>query len=166
MNNFLTWLTDVNNVINSFVWGKGLYLLLATGLLMTVLTKVFQVTPIGHWFSQTLGSIFKKDVSGHVQGKSISQFQALCAALAATVGTGNIAGVAAAIMLAIETINDAIKESIEEGKFSTCGKLSCIYGQKEVDALLKYFQDLEYTLSITIDFILYKCFEKIVKKII
>lgn len=51
---------------------------------------------------------------------------------------------------AIETINDAIKESIEEGRFSTCGKLSCIYGQEEVDALLKYFQDLEYTLSITI----------------
>ena len=98
MNNFFTWLTDLNNVINSFVWGNGLYLLLATGILMTVLTKVFQISHIGHWFSQTLGSLFKKDVSGHVKGKSISQFQALCTALAATIGVGNIAGVAAAIV--------------------------------------------------------------------
>jgi len=98
MNNFLASLTDFNKVINDFVWGKGLYLLLATGLLMTVLTGVFQVTHIGHWFSQTIGKIFKKDVSGHVKGKSISQFQALCTALAATIGVGNIAGVAAAIV--------------------------------------------------------------------
>jgi len=98
MNNFFTQLTDVNNVINSFVWGKGLYLLLATGVLMTVLTGVFQIRKIGHWFSETIGKIFKKDVSGHVKGKSISQFQALCTALAATIGVGNIAGVAAAIV--------------------------------------------------------------------
>ncbi len=98
MDNFFTGLTDFNNAINSFVWGKGLYLLLATGVLMTVLTGVFQITKIRHWFSETLGSLFKKDVSGHVEGKSISQFQALCTALAATVGVGNIAGVAAAIV--------------------------------------------------------------------
>ena len=98
MNNFFTQLTNVNDVINSFVWGKGLYLLLATGVLMTVLTGVFQIRKIGHWFSETIGKIFKKDVSGHVQGKSISQFQALCTALAATIGVGNSAGVAAAIV--------------------------------------------------------------------
>ncbi len=98
MNNFLTSLTDFNDVINSFVWGKGLYLLLATGVLMTVITGFFQITKIGHWFSETIGKIFKKDVSGHVKGKSISQFQALCTALAATIGVGNIAGVAAAIV--------------------------------------------------------------------
>ncbi len=98
MNNFLSWLTDFNNNINSFVWGNGLYLLLATGVVMTVLTGVFQITKIRHWFSETLGSLFKKDVSGHVAGKSISQFQALCTALAATIGVGNIAGVAAAIV--------------------------------------------------------------------
>lgn len=95
---FFTWLTDFNSNVNSFVWGKGLYLLLATGVLMTILTGVFQITHIRHWFSQTLGSLFKKDVSGHTQGKSISQFQALCTALAATIGVGNIAGVAAAIV--------------------------------------------------------------------
>ncbi len=98
MEAFFTRLTDVNNVINGVVWNYGLYLLLATGVLMTVLTKVFQIGHIGHWFSQTLGSLFKKDVSGHVKGKSISQFQALCTALAATIGVGNIAGVAAAIV--------------------------------------------------------------------
>ncbi len=98
MNNFFTWLTDFNNTVNSFVWGKGLYLLLATGLIMTVLTGVFQITKIRHWFAETLGSLFNKDVSGHVKGKSISQFQALCTALAATIGVGNIAGVAAAIV--------------------------------------------------------------------
>lgn len=95
---FMTWLTDFNNDINSFVWGKGLYLLLATGVLMTVVTGFFQITHIGHWFAQTLGKLFQKDVSGHVKGKSISQFQALCTALAATIGVGNIAGVAAAIV--------------------------------------------------------------------
>ncbi len=94
---FLDKVTEINNVINSFVWGKGVFLLLAVGVLMTVLTKFFQVAHIGHWFSETLGKLGKKDVSGHVQGKSISQFQALCTALAATIGVGNIAGVAAAI---------------------------------------------------------------------
>jgi len=95
----MQWLTDVNKVINSFVWGKGVYLLLFVGLVMTVITGVFQVTHIGHWFSETIGKIFKKDVSGHVKGKSISQFQALCTALAATIGVGNIAGVAEAIVI-------------------------------------------------------------------
>ena len=98
MGNFFNWLTEFNNDVNSFVWGKGLYLLLLTGVLMTVLTGVFQITKIRHWMSETLGSLFKKDVSGHVKGKSISQFQALCTALAATIGVGNIAGVAAAIV--------------------------------------------------------------------
>lgn len=98
MDTFFKQLTDFNDVVNGFIWGKGLYLLLATGVLMTILTKVFQVSHLGHWLSETLGSIFKKDVSGHVKDKSISQFQALCTALAATIGVGNIAGVAAAIV--------------------------------------------------------------------
>ncbi|MBE7033751.1 MAG: alanine:cation symporter family protein [Ruminococcaceae bacterium] len=92
-------LAEYNTVINDFVWGKGLYLLLFTGLLATLITGVFQIKHIKHWFSQTLGSLFKKEVSGHVQGKSISQFQALCTALAATIGVGNIVGVAAAIAI-------------------------------------------------------------------
>ncbi|MBQ3879745.1 MAG: sodium:alanine symporter family protein, partial [Oscillospiraceae bacterium] len=90
----------VNDVINEFVWVKlGLIMLLGTGILMTVLTKFFQVTHIGHWMRQTIGSLFKKDVSSHTKDRrSISQFQALCTALAATIGVGNIAGVSAAIV--------------------------------------------------------------------
>ena len=67
---------------------------------MTVLTGCFQITHIKHWFRKTLGSLFTKKVMGHTKEKgSISPFQALCTALAATVGTGNIAGVAAAICI-------------------------------------------------------------------
>ena len=92
-------ITIFNDVINRFVWGKGVWLILFVGLVMTLITGVFQITHIGHWFSETIGKVFKKDVSGHVQGKSISQFQALCTALAATIGVGNIAGVATAISI-------------------------------------------------------------------
>lgn len=100
MQQFLDQLTSVNDAINSFVWVKlGLVLLLGTGILMTVLTKFFQLSHIGHWVKSTIGSLFKKHVIGHSKDKaSISPFQALCTALAATVGTGNIAGVAAAIV--------------------------------------------------------------------
>lgn len=93
-------ITNVNDVINEFVWVKiGLVLLIGTGILLTVLTKFFQITHIGHWFKTTIGSVFKKDVLGHSKDKgAISQFQALCTALAATIGVGNIAGVAAAIV--------------------------------------------------------------------
>ena len=92
-------ITQVNNSINSFVWGMfGLVLLIGTGILMTCLTGWFQVSRIKHWFKHTLGSMFTKKVMGHTKEKGeISPFQALCTALAATVGTGNIAGVAAAI---------------------------------------------------------------------
>ena len=95
----MKWLADLNDVINGFVWGNGMWLLLFAGVLTTVLTGVFQVRKIGHWMKETLGSLFNKDVSGHVKGKSISQFQALCTALAATIGVGNIAGVATAITI-------------------------------------------------------------------
>ncbi len=93
-------ITEVNNFINSkIVWGwPAIILLTFVGILMTCLTKCFQVSHFGHWMKQTIGSIFKKDVSGHTQDKSISQFQSLCTALAATVGTGNIVGVAGAII--------------------------------------------------------------------
>ena len=93
-------LANINDVVNTFVWTKvGVWLLIATGLLMTVLTGFFQVTRIGHWMKKTLGSLFDKKVTGHTGEKaSISQFQALCTALAATVGVGNIAGVSAAII--------------------------------------------------------------------
>jgi len=91
----------VNGSINGFVWGYvGLALLIGTGIIMTLLTKVFQISHLKHWWQNTIGSLFKKDVIRHSKEKgSISPFQALCTALAATVGTGNIAGVAAAICI-------------------------------------------------------------------
>ena len=97
--NLLEKITEVNGAVNGFVWGwVGLILLLGTGVVATVCTKVFQVSHIKEWWKNTIGSLFKKDVIGHTKEKgAISPFQALCTALAATVGTGNIAGVAAAI---------------------------------------------------------------------
>lgn len=91
----------VNDTINGFVWGAvGLILLIGTGIFMTSITKFFQVTHFRHWWKNTIGSIFSKDVLKHSKDKgAISPFQTLCTALAATVGTGNIAGVAAAICL-------------------------------------------------------------------
>ena len=95
------FIANVNDAVNGFVWGLPmLILLVGTGIIMTALTGFFQVTHIGHWFSNTLGSIFKsKHVTAHTPGhdRQISQFQSLCTALAATIGTGNIAGVAAAL---------------------------------------------------------------------
>ncbi len=101
MEKVLQWIESVNGEVNSVVWGTfGLLLLIGTGIIVTVLTKFFQVSHIGLWFKNTLGSLFNKDVIKHSKEKgSISPFQALCTALAATVGTGNIAGVAAAICI-------------------------------------------------------------------
>ena len=101
MDKILQTIESINGDINGVVWGTfGLLLLVGTGIIITVLTKFFQVSHIGLWFKQTLGSLFNKDVIKHSKEKgSISPFQALCTALAATVGTGNIAGVAAAISI-------------------------------------------------------------------
>lgn len=101
MHQFLEVLANYNDVINTFVWTTlGLVLLLFTGVLTTSLTKFFQLTHLAHWWNNTIGSLFKKDVIGHSKDKtSISPFQALCTALAATIGVGNIAGVAAAICM-------------------------------------------------------------------
>ncbi len=101
MGKFLQALEAVNGEINGVVWGAfGLLLLIGTGIAVTVMTKFFQITEIKLWFKNTLGSLFSKNVIKHTKEKgSISPFQALCTALAATVGTGNIAGVAAAICM-------------------------------------------------------------------
>jgi AGCS family alanine or glycine:cation symporter len=99
LNGLLEKITQCNDVVNGFIWGAfGLVLLIGTGVLMTVLTRFFQVSHLAHWWNQTIGKLFAKDT--HSDGKrAISPFQAVCTALAATVGTGNIAGVAAAICI-------------------------------------------------------------------
>lgn len=95
-------ITKVNNAINGFVWGiPMLILLVGTGILMTFLTKFFQLSHIGHWWKNTIGGIFNdKHITKHTgkEDQSISQFQSLCTALAATIGTGNIVGVASALI--------------------------------------------------------------------
>ena len=101
MDKFIEKVALINGMVNDAVWGlPGLILLIGTGVLLTLGTKFFQVTHVGHWWKQTIMSIFKKDSTSTKNNdrKAISQFQALCAALAATVGTGNIAGVASAIV--------------------------------------------------------------------
>ena len=101
MNGVLTTISNVNDAVNGVVWGVPALVLLAfVGVLMTVLTKVFQVSHFGHWMKKTIGAVFKdKHVTSHTKDKSISQFQSLCTALAATVGTGNIVGVSGAILM-------------------------------------------------------------------
>ncbi len=100
MDAFIKQVTEVNDAINNFVWVKiGLVLLIGTGILLTVLTKFFQVVHIKEWWTKTIGSTFKRGskTRHNKESGSVSQFQALCTALAATIGTGNIAGVASAI---------------------------------------------------------------------
>lgn len=101
MEKFIEVIASVNGVINNAVWGlPGLILLIGTGILLTIGTKIFQVSHVGHWWKNTIATVFKKGskTTQNDDKKAISQFQALCAALAATIGTGNIAGVAAAIV--------------------------------------------------------------------
>ena len=97
---YIEVITEVNDKINGFVWVTvGLWLLIATGLIMSCVTGFFQVTHFGHWMKKTIGSVFGKSAHNKKEAGSVSQFQALCTALAATIGTGNIAGVAAAIVI-------------------------------------------------------------------
>ena len=93
------WLARINEGISNVVWGTpGLLLLFGTGILMTGLTGGFQFLRAGHWMKMTLGSLFRRQQKpSSPSGETVSQFQAMCTALAASVGVGNIAGVAAAI---------------------------------------------------------------------
>ncbi|WP_343210523.1 alanine/glycine:cation symporter family protein [Anaerolentibacter hominis] len=90
----------VNDAVNNFVWGPVmLAIFLLVGLMLTLRTGIFQVTKIKLWFQSTiLACIRKKSVRKTEDEHAISQFQSLCTALAATIGTGNIAGVATAIV--------------------------------------------------------------------
>ena len=95
-------ITSVNGVVNGIVWGPvGLALLFGTGFVMSVRTGFFQFGHFRYWLRNTIGAIFTdRDITAHTEknDKAISQFQSLCTALAATIGTGNIVGVATAIL--------------------------------------------------------------------
>ncbi|MEA5012114.1 MAG: alanine/glycine:cation symporter family protein [Angelakisella sp.] len=98
--NLVNSIEAVNSAINNVVWGPPmLALILCTGIYMTVSTKFFQVLRAKFVSSATFLAIFTKaSVTKSGDHKSISQFQALSTALAATIGTGNIAGVATAVV--------------------------------------------------------------------
>ena len=79
----------------------GLVLLISAGIILTFATKFFQVVHFKTWWMNTIGGLFsrKSKARKNKEKGSVSQFQALCTALAATIGTGNIAGVASAIVI-------------------------------------------------------------------
>ena len=57
----LEFITNLNSEVNGFVWGMfGLALLIGTGILMTALTRFFQLSHLAHWWKETIGSLFKK----------------------------------------------------------------------------------------------------------
>src|SRR5690554_1193754 len=82
--------------INSILWGPVmLFLLLGTGILISYKLRFLQIRKLGFAFKQTFKDIFKKGDKADNDG--MSSFQALATAIAAQVGTGNLAGVATAI---------------------------------------------------------------------
>jgi len=98
MDAFVTWLTNANDWLNGIVWGvPAMVLILGTGLLLTIATRFTQFTHFGHAMKNTIGK-FSRGGKTADRG-AVTPFQAVCTALAATVGTGNIAGVAGAIAL-------------------------------------------------------------------
>ncbi|MCL2030005.1 MAG: amino acid carrier protein [Oscillospiraceae bacterium] len=87
--------------INRLIWGPAaLGAFMAVGLLYSVRSRWFQVRGWRLWLAGTLGSLFRRGGARKSRdGVSLSQLQAMSAALAATAGTGNIAGVASALAL-------------------------------------------------------------------
>ena len=88
---------SVNSVINDFIWGvPAMICIIGVGLYLSIRTGFLQIRKFGYAIQTTLGRMFrKKDASDG----ALTPFQAVCTALAATVGTGNIAGVAGAIAI-------------------------------------------------------------------
>ncbi len=101
MQSFIDTVAKVNGAVNGVVWGiPMLVLIIGTGIFMSVRTGFFQITRIKTWANETFLAIFKKkSVTKTNEKKAITQFQALSTALAATIGTGNIAGVATAVCI-------------------------------------------------------------------
>ena len=90
-------IASINQVVNGFIWGApAMICIIGVGLLLSVRTRFIQIRKFGVAMKNTVGKIFDKTQS---KDGSMSPFQAVCTALAGTVGTGNIAGVAGAIAL-------------------------------------------------------------------
>ena len=93
----LEFIETINNYLNNFIWGvPAMVCIIGVGLYLSVRTGFLQIRKFGYSMKCTIGRMFKKK---EASDGSITPFQAVCTALAATVGTGNIAGVAGAIAL-------------------------------------------------------------------
>ena len=90
-------IVQVNNAVNGFVWGiPAMVCIIGVGLWLSFRTGFIQIRKLGYSIKKILGSLFNKSEAAD---GAVTPFQALCTALAGTVGTGNIAGVAGAIAL-------------------------------------------------------------------
>lgn len=89
----------ISQIGDNIIWGPPMIIaILSFGIYMTLRTVFFQITKLKLIFKETVLALFKnRSVVKSNNDKSISQFQAITTALAATIGTGNIAGVASAI---------------------------------------------------------------------
>ncbi len=87
----------VNSVVNGFIWGvPTMVLILGVGILLSIGTGFVQIRKFGYAMKTIFSKLFSKTEAAK---GSMTSFQAVCTALAATVGTGNIAGVAGAIAI-------------------------------------------------------------------
>ena len=88
----------IERTINDFAWGPiMLALLVGTGVYLSVRTGFIQVSKFGWIMKKTIGSVFQK--TDKTDGQNLTPFQAMCTAMAGTVGTGNIAGVTGAVFV-------------------------------------------------------------------
>lgn len=93
----LQTIETVNTVINNFIWGvPAMICIIGVGLYLSIRTRFIQIRKFPMAMKQTIGKVFEKKEARH---GTITPFQAVCTALSATVGTGNIAGVAGAIAI-------------------------------------------------------------------
>ena len=87
----------INNVVNNFIWGvPAMICIIGVGLYLSICTGFLQIRKFPYAMKVTFGRMFKKK---EASDGALTPFQAVCTALAATVGTGNVAGVAGAIAI-------------------------------------------------------------------
>lgn len=90
-------ITNINQAVNSFIWGvPAMVCIIGVGLLLSIRTNFIQIRKFTYAIKTTIGRMFKKK---DASDGAMTPFQAVCTALAGTVGTGNIAGVAGAIAI-------------------------------------------------------------------
>ena len=93
----LQTIEQINNVVNNFIWGvPAMICIIGVGLFLSVRTRFLQIRKFPYAMKVTIGRMLKKR---EASDGALTPFQAVCTALAATVGTGNVAGVAGAIAI-------------------------------------------------------------------